>query len=335
MYGAVLRRRTELVDSGEAHMGVLFLTNDGYSTMCGHATLAVARLLVDHVGTASKLFVMRAHRSLDFDPSRQEVDVRLHVPCGLVRVTVPAIGTGPGRWKTDTARPISYLSVPGFATAIGVTLSIPAALRWPELGERNEVVVDVAYGGAFYIICPASALGFPMSLAKPSLRALSEATSKLKAAFNSFEQLRKSYLQHPDHPDLQFLYGTIVTDRSLGSRASDTLGAETGLCYFADEQIDRSPTGSGVQARVAMAMAKGELKLGDRWTYHSLVSNSHDGEGAFVGSAVEEVEVGGRKGVIVQVSGWARYTGCSTFALENEDDIGKGFCFDGLGEDTL
>src|SRR5262245_1524688 len=47
MYGAVLRKETELTQSGEADIGVFFLTNDGYSTMCGHATIALGRLLVD------------------------------------------------------------------------------------------------------------------------------------------------------------------------------------------------------------------------------------------------------------------------------------------------
>ena len=309
-------------------MGVLFLTNDGYSTMCGHATLAVARLLVDHAGAGSNLLPLNGCRDLYFDQNEGQVAVRLHVPCGLVDVAVPAIRATPGRWKTDTNRPISYLSVPSYATGIGVSIPIRGLLHWPELGDRNEITVDIAYGGAFYIIASASTLGFSPSLTNSSLPALKEATRLLKVAFNSSKPLRVKYLQNPDHLDLQFLYGTIVTDSKPDFPFSGTSGAETGLCFFANQQVDRSPTGSGVQARVALAYAKGERKLGEQWTYHSPVSMAHHGEGAFVGSAVEEVDIGGRKRVIVKVSGWTRYTGCSSFAVEDGDRIGKGFWLD-------
>lgn len=431
MYGAVLRPNTELVESGEAHIGVLFLTNEGYSTMCGHATLAVARLLVDQNG---ELISLTGKKQLEVDWNRKEVGVSLHVPCGLVHVTVPIVGIDDGSngYRTDPTRPISYLSVPSYATGIWVTVRIPPHLAWPELGDRDSVVVDIAYGGAFYIIASPAALGFPSSLAKPNIAGLSVATKRLKEAFNSIEQLRKFYLQPVEHPDLQFLYGTIVTDTHLGAPELDTGGAETGLCFFSNSQIDRSPTGSGVQAKVALAMAKGRRKLNEKWTYHSIVSNNFsandaahpvpvvngvtaassesfalvsdeeialaqqvDGEmvvteklkesditttnaddrkdspicdtpsalidptppsgshsdpvpqstpaksfnaetssrieGAFTGEAVQEVSVGGKQAVIVKVSGWARYTGASTFVVEKGDKIGGGFWFDGMG----
>ena len=336
MYGAVLRPHTELVDKGEADMGVLFITNSGYSTMCGHATIAVSRLLVDCAGSGSKLL---SDFNLDLKPNheRTEVEVRLHPPCGLVRVSVaivPISGTDSSQgYKTDITRPISYLSVPSYATGIWVNVPIPQSLRWPELGDRETVVVDIAYGGAFYLISTPSSLGFPCNtLAHPSrdmLAGLSEATRKLKAAFNASELLRKFYLRVEDNvADLQWLYSTIITDSTLGKPGPDTLGAETGLCFFSDAQVDRSPTGSGVQARVALAIAKGRRKIGERWTYHSLVSNVYEGEGAFVGEAVEKVG----NGLVVKVSGKARYTGACTFVVEEGDQIGKGFWFDELGE---
>lgn len=326
MYGAVLRPRTELVESGQAHIGVLFLTNDGYSTMCGHATLAVARLLVDDAGSSSDFLQLEKQGvpRLVFSDLESHVTVTLHVPCGLVRVTVPVLGDSRTGWKTDTSKPISYLSVPSFAAAIDVTIPIPPSFRWPELEHRESVVVDIAYGGAFYIVCSPAALGFERSLAKPDMSALSNATAHLKDAFNSSEDLRKQCLSRTDHADLEFLYGTLLTDDTLGLPMQDTDGAETGLCFFSNRQVDRSPTGSGVQAKVALAYAKGERKLGERWTYHSLVSNAHGGEGAFVGEAAREAE----EAIIVEVSGWARYSGCSSLAVEESDAIGKGFWFD-------
>ena len=333
MYGAVLRPRTELVETGEADMGILFLTNDGYSTMCGHATLAVARLLVDAAGCTDQNVLSgleSVRESLSYNETNTQVSLRIHVPCGLVHVTVPIVDTDSGRRKLNTAHPISYLSVPSFATGIDVSIPIPQVLRWPELGNRETIKVDVAYGGAFYIVAPTSELGFSSSLASPDFDALAQATAKLKEAFNDSDELRKLYLQHPDHSDLEFLYGTIVTDPALGEPASNTLGAETGICFFANQQVDRSPTGSGVQARVALAFTKDLMNLGEGRTYHSPVSNGYDGDGGFVGSAVKEVKLGRRDAVIVRVSGWARYTGCCNFIIEEDDKIGKGFWLDEL-----
>jgi trans-L-3-hydroxyproline dehydratase len=203
-------------------------------------------------------------------------------------------------------------------------------LVWPELAnlgsEDSRIIFDIAYGGAFYVIVPAIALGFP-SLYSANLKSLSEATRKLKAAFNAPAslQLRQKYLKHPNHRDLEFLYGIIVTEPELDP-ATGQINAESGLCFFADEQVDRSPTGSGVQARVALAYAKGQRKLNESCVYHSPLSKASGGEGAFIGEAVEEVDVGnGLSGVIVNVSGSARYTGCSTFVIEENDKIGEGF----------
>ena len=333
MYGAVLRPRTELTATGEAHMGVLFLTNEGYSTMCGHATLALGRLLVDYAGTDTHTMgALDAMRGITFDESKGEAEVRLHAPCGLVHVTVPIVHASSGGWITDTVQPISYLSVPSYATGISVQLDLPQIDEavWPELANLesagNGVNIDIAYGGAFYIIVPATSLGFK-SLQSADLKALSTAAKKLKAVFNAPEalHLRKKYLVHPHHRDLEFLYGVIVTE------PEDDVDAENGLCFFADDQVDRSPTGSGVQARVALAHAKGEKDLKEPFVFHSPVSKAFDGEGAFVGEAVEAVDVSDDlKGVIVKVSGSARYTGCCNFLIEDGDKIGEGFRFDEL-----
>ena len=339
MYGAVLRPDTELTKNGQAHMGVLFLTNEGYSTMCGHATLAVARLLVDcsasKASAATEMPGLKVTGELDYDEEKQEVLVRLHAPCGLVHVSVP-VALSAGHRRTDASRPISYIGVPSYATGVSVEIDVPqdSNFTWAELGRHSSkpdsVVVGIAYGGAFYIIASAKALGFE-SLSSANLQALGEAARKLKAVFNrpEAETLRQKYLVHPEHQDLQFLYGVIVTDADEDH--VNNSGTETSICFFADRQVDRSPTGSGVQARVALAYAKGERKLEARCTYHSPVSRAF-GEGAFIGEAMEEVDIGGGiKGVTVKVSGYARYTGCCNFIVERGDTIGKGFCFDELG----
>lgn len=298
--------------------------------MCGHATIAIARLIADSL--ASGFLDSLLHRSmLHFDSNKRELCIPIHVPCGLVQATVPfrKASIGSETFTIDTSRHISYLSVPSYAPALQVHIALPQELRWQELKNRDHVTADVAYGGAFYIIVPAVELGFSQALGKPDHEGLTRASRCLKKAFNESEALRSRCLDHPDHKDLQFLYGTIETDVALGATIGASTGAETGICYFSDAQVDRSPTGSGVQARVALAYAKGERRLGQDWTYHSPVSNAF-GEGGFVGTAVEEVNFGGRKAVIVNVSGSAKYTGAATYVIEADDSIGEGFWFDEL-----
>ena len=332
MYGAVLRHETELVRSGEAHIGVLFTTNDGFSTMCGHASIALGRFLID----THDLDIFPRREELKFNPETGTTEIKLHAPCGVVKITSPTSSDGK---KSDPLRPVSFISVPSFATGINVRVLLPETHRWDELhsrGARRSVQADFSYGGAFYCIVSATELGFYDGLGNVDMERINNATRLLKDAINSDEELR-TRCRHPDHDDLGFLYSIMVVDDKLGSMAPRCAGAETGLCFFADQQVDRSPTGGGVAARAALAYAKGVREKGVPWTYQSLVSNAFGGRGAMVGTVVEEIEITGgegitQRGVRVKVEGQAYYTGTHTFMVEELDPIGEqGFAFDKLG----
>lgn len=318
MYGAALIPQTELTLSGEADMGVLFLHHAGWSTMCGHATLALGRFLVDTHDPA--VFPLR-HQLLArdrVDAGARTVELRLHAPCGVVRVTVP---TNEDASKADPSREISFLSVPCWAAAIDLRIMVPEEQRWPHLvaAGREAVVLDVAYGGAFYAIVSAADLGWVDGLRGADMGALDAATKVLKDLVVAAHP--GANISVPGAPELDFLYSVLVVDTALPGRE----GEETGLCFFGGQQVDRSPTGSAVGARVALAVKKGERKMGQPWTYHSVVSLMADGgEGAFVGVPVEKVSVEGvGDAVVVKTSGRAWYCGASTFMAEEEDIIGK------------
>ncbi|GAA6020926.1 hypothetical protein JCM10207_003189 [Rhodosporidiobolus poonsookiae] len=315
MYGAILVKETELTRSGEAHIGVLFTHNEGYSTMCGHATMALGRFLVDTQD--EETFPNRS--KLVHDSKTNTTIVNLHCPCGLVRISVPTLLQG-DRITYDSSRTVSFLSVPSFATTIDQEIPIPEEYRWPELGSRSSVKLDVSYGGAFYAILPATELGFSQGLRGASLSALSHATAQLKALLMA-EYPKATH--HPTEPSLSYLYGVVVVDTEV---AAD--GHETGLCFFADQQVDRSPTGSAVAARIALAYAKGKIGLNDAKRYHSVVSlaSEQPEQDAFLGEAVEEVQVEGgegpaAKGVVVKTSGRAYYTDAAAFVAEKDDAL--------------
>lgn len=323
MYGAILRPETELTSIGEAHIGILFITNEGYSTMCGHATIALGRLLLD----THDVNVFPQRDEVQFDVKTKIATLNLHAPCGLLRVSVPVNEDGSA---SDPTRPVSFVSVPSFATACDVAISIPNEFKWTEVkSSRRDITVDFAYGGAFYCLISAEDLGFPQGLRGQDLDRLNQATAALKAYIIS-NSAYASYFAHPDHDDLSFLYGVIVTDKSKSKDGPDSK-SEVGLCFFANQEIDRSPTGSGVAARAALAFRKGRRKLNEEWTYHSLVSRDKKGPG-FIGRVVEELSNENQplkyRQCRVQVEGQAFYTGFSTFTVEENDPLGEdGFVF--------
>ena len=120
-------------------------------------------------------------------------------------------------------------------------------------------------------------------------------------------------MDHPDHGDLADLYGSILTDGVEDTRTS------ANICVFADSQVDRSPTGSGVTARMALRYARGQVEMGEERTFVSVVGST------MTGKVVAEQTVGNRPAVVVEVGGMAYYTGSASFVVEPDDPFGTGF----------
>ncbi|XP_036067227.1 trans-L-3-hydroxyproline dehydratase-like [Oryzias melastigma] len=274
MYGALI------VDSEtpEADLAVLFMHNEGYSTMCGHAVIALGRFAVDY--------------KLVKEPQTPDTQVNILCPCGLVKAFVEYSDGRTGR--------VRFLSVPAFVFAEDVTVTVEGF---------GEVTVDISYGGAFYAFIDAQRFG--LDVTKSRTRDLVDAATAVTKAVKS--QVK---LYHPCSEDLAFLYGTILTD------GKDEFSPEptANMCVFAEAQVDRSPTGSGVTARVALQHHKGLLQLNQTRTFQSGATGSQ-----FTGKAVQEAECGDFKGVVVEVSGRAFYTGVSRFVQETEDQLTTGF----------
>lgn len=257
--------------------------------MCGHATIALGRFLVDT-------------RDLEMFPRRDTLrtvngttELRIHAPCGVIRVSVPF-----------NSNEVTFLGAPSFVSKRGLLVDIPLNERG--CISREQVTVDVAYGGAFYALVSVQQLGVKDNIAEAA--AAIERLVNLKAT-------QEEIIKHPTERDLEFLYGVIVTDKTQGGPRG-----ELGLCFFAGGQVDRSPTGSGVMARVALAVEEGWLGIGtdEWWRYESVVSLQKDTLG-FQGSAMELRE----EGIVVKVKGKANYTGASAFVCEEQDPLKDGF----------
>lgn len=258
-----------------ADLAVLFMHNEGYSTMCGHAVIALGRYALDNG---------LVERREPYTP------VNIECPCGLVRARVATTG--------GTAGQVEFDSVPAFAFA----LDRPITTR-----RYGEVTVDIGYGGAFYAIAPAARVGLDVRCTP--IRALVDAASEISAAVKAQVQLA-----HPLDTELAFLYGTILTDSQDGDPQPSA-----NVCIFANAQVDRSPTGSGVTARLAVQHARGRAGAGETRVFESITG------ACFTGQIVNETSCGDQPAVVVRVAGTAHYSGTARFTFEPDDTIGRGF----------
>ncbi|MER8881633.1 proline racemase family protein [Mesorhizobium sp. M0074] len=272
MYGALLVEP----DLPGADLAVLFMHNEGYSTMCGHAIVALGRYAVDERLVA---------------PREPMTTVNVEAPCGLISAAVEV--------RDGKAGAVSFESVPAFLFAGNQRIELPG---------YGPVGFDIAYGGAFYALadCRQFGLEFGQNRVRDFVDAATALTNKLKAELP---------LSHPDHADLAFLYGTILTD---GQDAfSDT--PTKNICVFAEAEVDRSPTGSGVTARLAAMHAKGQIEIGRTRLFESIAGSR------FSGAVVRTATAGPHDAIIARVGGRAYYSGRAEFIVEDDDELGRGF----------
>ena len=271
MYGAVLTEPC----SKDSDFGVIFMHNDGYSTMCGHAVVALTKFVLE-----TKLIWKRGDKP----------EIKIDAPPGQIVSTA--------RKEEGTVTSVSFRNVPSFVLYMDQHVQVPGLGR---------VTFDVAYGGAFYAIVDASKFG--LTLNSSEIDRLIDLGMRIKKSVNNVRKV-----VHPFEEDLSFLYGTIFTGRPY-SRARHSRN----VCIFANGEVDRSATGSGVSARAALLHARGELRMGERIAIESIVDS------------VMEVEMAGlttfgpHKAIIPEVTGSAHFTGMSTFYIDPDDPFREGF----------
>jgi proline racemase len=270
MYGALLVEP----DLPGADLAVLFMHNEGYSTMCGHAVIALGRYAVDK-GLVTK--------------TEPVTRLNIECPCGMVIADVAV--------KDGKAGSVSFESVPAFLFAKDVEL---------DLGDFGPITFDIAYGGAFYCLLDAAQFGLEFGVS--SIRSFTDAADALTQAAKGIA------LSHPDSADLAFLYGTIITDGGDGKDAPTR-----NVCVFADREVDRSPTGSGVTARLAAMFAKGRIGIGETRIFESVTG------ARFTGEVARSERYGPYDAVIACVGGRAHYSGEASYIVEEDDPLGGGF----------
>ena len=233
MYGAFV---TPPDDDG-ADLGVVFFHNEGYSTACGHGTIALVTWAID----SGRVAIV---------PGVREVAVTVDVPSGRLACTARIADDG----RVSAVR---FRNVPSFVLARDVGVDTAS----------GSLTLDIGFGGAFYGSLDVRTLGLRVDTASlPGLVALQR---ELRPALE-----RVVNVVHPLEPELHGIYGVIFWE-PLETAEGDL--AQRNVTVFADGEVDRSPCGSGTSARLAILHARGEIDLGQRLHHRSIVDSAFDG----------------------------------------------------------
>ncbi len=271
MYGALLTEPC----TEHADFGILFMHNEGYSSMCGHGIIAAVSVAIE----SQSIAMPKADEFIGIDS-----------PAGFIKAYAERI---------DQQLQVSFDNVPSFVEAVDRSLVIPS------LGTVNY---DIAFGGAYYAFVDADKLG--LDCCPENHQQLIEAGRAIKQAV-----IADHLITHPQEQDLSFLYGTIFYSKAT----YDDNSHSKHVCIFADGEVDRSPTGTGVSARAALLSVKEGLTEQTPITIESIVG------GKMTVSIERQLTYYDKAAIIPRVSGRAFITGVHQFVLAPNDIFPQGF----------
>lgn len=271
MYGCIVTPPV----TPEADFGVLFIHNEGYSTMCGHGIIGITTVALE-----AGLVPMTS----------PETQVKIDTPAGLV--------TAHARVSEGRVQSVYFHNVPSFVLIMNETVDVQGL---------GKVSYDIAFGGAFYAFVQAEEVGVRCS--PEDFRALIEKGMAIKRSI-----MASRPIPHPFEEDLSFLYGTIF----IGPPQAE--GAHSrNVCIFAEGELDRSPTGTGVSARLAIHHMRSEIDLNESIIIESIIGSR------FSGRVVQSTSFGPHPAIIPEVEGTAYITGRHEFLIDPNDPLRNGF----------
>lgn len=270
MSGAILQPATR----GDADWGVVYIEVSGCLPMCGHGTIGVATVLVE-TGMV--------------DVSEPITTIRLDTPAGLVIAEVVV--------EDGAAKSVTIRNVDSFAHALDCTVEVPGV---------GTVPYDMAFGGNFYAIVDADALGVEFDRANGD--EILRRSLAMMAAINASDEP-----VHPTQPAIRGCHHVQVLAPGSNARHSrHAMAIHPGW-------FDRSPCGTGTSARMAQLHARGELPMDTDFVNESFIGTT------FTGRLVEQTNVGGVAAVVPTITGRAWVTGTAQYFLAPDDPFPAGF----------
>src|ERR671911_2503998 len=255
--------------------GFIIMEPTEYPAMSGSNTICTATVLLE-TGMV--------------EMTEPETVVRLEAPGGIVEVRAAC--------RNGRCESVELTNVPCFADRLDAPLDV----------ERlGTIAVDVAFGGMWYAIADAEALGFALEPAEA--RELSVVGERIRSAAR--EQLPCA---HPENPEIAGVSIVQIAQRWQGVGA-----VSRNAVVVAPGRLDRSATGTGLSARMAALHARGLLRTGDSMTHASVIGSTFDGR------IVEETTVGGRPAIVPAIRGSAWITGVTQVLLDPADPFPEGY----------
>ena len=271
----------------EADAGFIIMEQTEYPPMSGSNTICVVTALLE-TGIIAMV--------------EPVTELTLEAPAGLIDVRATC---GDGK-----VTGVTFRNVASFAVHLDAELDVPTI---------GEVIVDIAWGGMFYVIADGDVLGIDLGAANGA--EIARAGEMIRVAAQ--EQLP---VQHPLEPDLRGptisqLSGTptqpgahrrnavtVATGKPSHDRPASWTGA-----------LDRCPCGTGTSAKMAVLNARGELGVGERFVHEGPLGTT------FTGRIVEETTIGPLLAIVPEITGRGWITGYADYVLDPSDPFPAGF----------
>jgi proline racemase len=231
-----------------------------------------------------------------------ETTLNIDTPAGLIGVRA--------KCRDGRVTSVTFANAPAFATHLGVSLKVP---------EFGELVVDVAYGGMFYVMAEAAVVGLQI---EPDYAAdLVRVGEIVKRAAR--EQLE---VVHPINPEIDYLESLLwwgpQKDPANDGRNAVVISLDSGESRGARAPrgvLDRCPCGTGTSARLAVLHAKGQLEVSQEYRHEGILDS------VFTGRVTETLELEGTPAVIPEITGRAWITGYTEHVVHDDDPFQEGF----------
>ncbi|WP_266065100.1 proline racemase family protein [Brucella intermedia] len=270
MCGSILMRPCD----PEADIGIVFIETGGWPTMCGAGTIGAATVMVENGYVQAVEPVTR----ITFD-----------TPAGLVAAEIEvADGKVTG---------VTILNVASYMVVPDQTLEVPGF---------GDVSVDIAFGGNYYALVPASSLG--LKVHPEFAERLVLAGRAIRDAVNRDLKLADPVTGH------NFNVPMVIFTEELNED-----GTYRNLVFFGESGVDRSPGGTGTSARMAQRYYRGRQTVGEKFLHESIIGS------VFEGSIDKTTELGAVWAIIPKIRGRAHIIAQSTFLLDPEDPFSEGF----------
>jgi proline racemase len=270
-----------------ADAGYVIMEQAEYPAMSGSNTICTATVLINE-GLVKV--------------TQPVTDLILEAPAGLIRISADV--------REGKARAITFENVPAFVVSLDVAVEVP---------QIGTVRVDVAWGGMFYALTDAAALGF--HLTPDEGRDLVRVGEMVKAA--ACEQIP---VAHPEQPEMAGISIIELTGPPSvpGAHAKNTVVVSSGTLDWSRPEsftgvLDRSPCGTGTCARMAVLHARGELPIGQDFVHEGILGTT------WTGRLLRETMVGPYPAVVPQLTGSAWITGRTQYVVDDQDPFPDGF----------